>query len=75
MRLRDAGCALLVMSEELEELFEISDFLVVMAGGRLSPRIATRAAEARQIGEWMSGLWPGAPAPGSPATGAAHAQA
>jgi len=72
VRLRDAGCGLLVMSEELDELLELSDFLVVMAGGRLSPRIATADAEAQQLGEWMSGLWPEAPNDGA---GAQHAQA
>jgi simple sugar transport system ATP-binding protein len=61
LRLRDSGTAILVVSEELEELFEISDFLVVMAEGRLSPRIAAREASALQIGEWMSGLFSGAP--------------
>jgi simple sugar transport system ATP-binding protein len=68
LRLRDAGCALLVISEELSELFEIADYLVVMAGGRISPRIARRDATALQIGEWMSGLWPSA-------QGAQHAPA
>jgi general nucleoside transport system ATP-binding protein len=57
LRLRDAGCALLVVSEELEELFEISDRLVVIAGGRMSPAIATAEATVEQIGQWMSGLW------------------
>ena len=33
LKLRDAGCALLVVSEELDELFEISDRLVVIAKG------------------------------------------
>jgi simple sugar transport system ATP-binding protein len=65
-KLRDAGCALLVVSEELEELFEISDSIVVMAKGRLSPSIATRDATALQIGEWMSGLWPGGSSAGAP---------
>ena len=37
--LRTRACAVLVVSEELEELFEISDDLVVIAGGRLSPRV------------------------------------
>ncbi len=72
IRLRDAGCALLVVSEELEELFEISDWLVVMAKGRLSPRISAGEATASQIGEWMSGLWPGAP---TGSAGAVHAEA
>jgi ABC-type uncharacterized transport system ATPase subunit len=57
LALRDAGCAVLVVSEELEELFEICDRLVVIAQGRLSPAIATRDATIEQIGLWMSGLW------------------
>jgi ABC-type uncharacterized transport system ATPase subunit len=58
LALRDAGCALLVVSEELDELFELSDRLHVIAGGRLSPSIATGEATVGLIGEWMSGLWP-----------------
>jgi len=58
LALRDAGCALLVVSEELDELFEISDRLVVMAQGRLSPSVPVAQATIEQIGEWMSGLWP-----------------
>ena len=59
LRLRDAGAAVLVVSEELDELFEITDRLVVMAGGRMSPAVDTRDATVEQIGVWMSGLWPG----------------
>ncbi|WP_136417011.1 ABC transporter ATP-binding protein [Herbaspirillum sp. ST 5-3] len=55
--LRDAGCALLVVSEELDELFEISDRLVVIAKGRLSPSIKCSEATVDLIGQWMSGLW------------------
>jgi ABC-type uncharacterized transport system ATPase subunit len=57
LALRDAGCAVLVVSEELEELFEICDRLHVLAKGRLSPSIARAQATVSQIGEWMSGLW------------------
>jgi simple sugar transport system ATP-binding protein len=57
LALRDAGCAVLVVSEELDELFEIADRLVVIAKGRLSPSLATHAATREQIGQWMSGLW------------------
>jgi simple sugar transport system ATP-binding protein len=57
LALRDAGCALLVVSEELEELFEISDRLHVIAQGRLSPSLSTRDATIERIGQWMSGLW------------------
>jgi simple sugar transport system ATP-binding protein len=57
LALRDAGCALLVVSEELDELFEISDRLIVIAQGRMSPSIPVAQATIEQIGEWMSGLW------------------
>ena len=57
LKLRDAGCAVLVVSEELDELFEISDRVVVMAKGRLSPPVPIADATRTQIGEWMSGLW------------------
>jgi ABC-type uncharacterized transport system ATPase subunit len=55
--LRDAGSAVLVVSEELEELFAISDRLHVIAKGRLSPSLDAADATVEQIGEWMSGLW------------------
>ena len=57
LRLRDAGCALLVVSEELDELFEIADRLVVIAQGRLSPPVPVAQASIERIGQWMSGLW------------------
>ena len=57
LALRDQGCALLVVSEELDELFEICDRLVVIAQGRVSPSVSTSKATIEMIGEWMSGLW------------------
>ncbi len=57
LELRDAGCAVLLVSEELEELFELSDRLHVIARGRLSPAVPVAAATVEKIGEWMSGLW------------------
>jgi simple sugar transport system ATP-binding protein len=57
LALRDAGCAVLVVSEELDELFEISDRLLVIAQGRLSPSVPAAKATIEMIGEWMSGLW------------------
>jgi ABC-type uncharacterized transport system ATPase subunit len=61
LALRDAGCAVLVVSEELDELFEISDRLHVIAKGRLSPSLDRAEATIERIGEWMSGLWDAAP--------------
>ena len=57
LALRDNGCAVLVVSEELDELFEICDRLVVIAQGRVSPPVMTADASIEMIGEWMSGLW------------------
>ena len=65
LKLRDAGCAVLVVSEELDELFEVCDRMVVIAQGKVSPSVATSNATVEMIGEWMSGLW-------SPASGAQH---
>nr|MBP6677202.1 hypothetical protein [Vitreoscilla sp.] len=57
LALRDAGCAVLVLSEELDELFDLCDRLYVMAKGHLSPSVDRADATAPRIGEWMSGLW------------------
>ncbi len=58
--LRNSGCAVLVISEELDELFEICDRIAVIAKGRLSPAKPAGATNVEEIGVWMSGLWPGA---------------
>ena len=55
VKLRDDGAAVLVVSEELEELFEISDRLYVMYDGHLSQSINKRDASPAQIGRWMTG--------------------
>ena len=57
--LRNAGLAVLVISEELEELFEICDRIVVIAEGRLSPVTTAADTSMEEIGLWMSGLFPG----------------
>jgi ABC-type uncharacterized transport system ATPase subunit len=63
------GVAVLVVSEDLDELFEIATYLVVMARGRLSPRIAVRDASVGQIGQWMSGDFQAGPSVPPIATG------
>lgn len=57
LRLRSANCAVLVVSEELDELFEISDRMQVISQGRLSPSIERAQASKELVGSWMSGLW------------------
>jgi simple sugar transport system ATP-binding protein len=56
--LRNAGTAVLVVSEELDELFEICDRIAVIANGKLSPAKAVAATNVEEIGVWMSGMWP-----------------
>ncbi|MBS1162167.1 MAG: transporter ATP-binding protein [Burkholderiaceae bacterium] len=56
--LRTRGCAVLVVSEEIDELFELADRLMVMAGGRLSPAVAAHGLPVDELGRWMAGRWP-----------------
>lgn len=59
--LRNKGAAVLVISEELEELFEICDRLMVIAEGHLSPSLNVCDTSKEEIGIWMSGMFPGGP--------------
>jgi simple sugar transport system ATP-binding protein len=56
--LRNDGAAILLISEDLEELFEISDRIAVIAGGRLSPGKATADTDMEEIGLLMGGSFP-----------------
>ncbi|MEP1768827.1 MAG: ABC transporter ATP-binding protein [Sulfitobacter sp.] len=58
IEMRDAGAAILVISEELEELFEISDVLHVLHEGRLSQGLDARTTSADEIGAYMIGAAP-----------------
>ncbi len=60
--LRNNGSAILVVSEELDELFEICDRLIVIAEGRVSPAVNIDETSKEEIGIWMSGMFPGGPA-------------
>ncbi len=53
--LRDQGVAVLVISEELDELFMMCDRIAVLAGGRLSRAVPVNQTDVNQIGVWMSG--------------------
>jgi simple sugar transport system ATP-binding protein len=53
--LRDAGAAILVISEDLDELFQISDRLGALCSGRLSPLKATVDTRLIDVGAWMAG--------------------
>jgi ABC-type uncharacterized transport system ATPase subunit len=60
--LRDSGAALLVISEELEELFTICDRIAVMAAGALSPPQPRAQLSIETVGLLMTGT--ARPAPG-----------
>ncbi len=59
--LRNKGTAVMVVSEELDELFEICDRLMVIAEGHLSPSLNVCDTTKEEIGIWMSGMFPGGP--------------
>jgi general nucleoside transport system ATP-binding protein len=62
LALKARGCAIVLVSEELDELFALCDRLHVIAKGELSPSVPIQEADIEQIGLWMSGLWPNGPA-------------
>ncbi|QDZ02806.1 ABC transporter ATP-binding protein [Nitratireductor mangrovi] len=53
--LRDQGAAILVISDELEELLEIADRVLVLFRGRLSPSLSRGEATTSLIGRYMTG--------------------
>jgi len=55
IELRDTGAAILVISEDLEELFQISDRIGALSHGRLSSLKTTAASSATDVGRWMAG--------------------
>jgi ABC-type uncharacterized transport system ATPase subunit len=55
--LRDAGVAVLIVSEELDELFDVCDVVAVIAQGRLSAPLPAAETSAAAIGMLMSGAF------------------
>ena len=53
--LRDAGVAVLLVSEELDELFEVCDKVAVITQGRLSAVKAVRETSVQELGLLMGG--------------------
>jgi simple sugar transport system ATP-binding protein len=54
--LRNEGMAILVISEELEELFELCDSIQVLHHGTLSQPLVTRDTKPEDIGRYMIGV-------------------
>jgi general nucleoside transport system ATP-binding protein len=55
LALRAAGCGLIVISEDLEELFQIADRIAVMSGGRILGDFPIAEASIETIGLLMAG--------------------
>ena len=55
--LRDSGAAVLVISEELDELFAVCDRIAVLAAGRLSRTVPTAELATETVGVWMTGAF------------------
>ncbi|WKB53201.1 ABC transporter ATP-binding protein [Eleftheria terrae] len=51
--LRDAGCAVLLVSTELEEILALADRIVVMCGGRITGELPRSQADERRLGALM----------------------
>ncbi|WP_426415008.1 ABC transporter ATP-binding protein [Aestuariirhabdus sp. LZHN29] len=55
IKLRNKGAAILIVSEDLDELFELSDRICAICHGHLSPMAETGAVSIAQVGSWMAG--------------------
>jgi simple sugar transport system ATP-binding protein len=53
---RDNGSAILLISEDLDELFKLSDRLIVMYEGKVITEIETELATVENIGLAMAGI-------------------
>jgi simple sugar transport system ATP-binding protein len=54
---RKAGTAVLLISEDLDEVIALSDRIQAIVGGRLSPPVEAGSVDARDLGLMMAGSW------------------
>lgn len=52
---RASGAAVLLISEDLDEIMALADVIHVMSAGRLSPGFARATMTAPELGLWMAG--------------------
>ena len=52
--LRDAGCAVLLVSSELDEILTLADRVIVMNGGRITGELAIDACDETRLGLLMA---------------------
>jgi simple sugar transport system ATP-binding protein len=57
LKLRDEGAAILLVSEDIDELFLLADRMAAVCDGFLSPVIRCEDTNIDQIGQWMAGTF------------------
>jgi simple sugar transport system ATP-binding protein len=57
LELRDQGAAILLISEDIDELFLLADRMAAVCDGYLSPLVKTEETNIDQIGQWMAGTF------------------
>lgn len=55
LKARDRGAAVLLISEDLDEIMALSDVIHVISEGRLSPGFARGSMTPAELGGWMAG--------------------
>ncbi len=55
--LRDQGASILIISEDIDELFTISDRICALFDGQLSPIKPTNETSIEEVGSWMAGVF------------------
>jgi len=74
LALADKGAAVVIISQDLDEIFALCDRLAVIAGGRLSAAFPVANVSIEQVGLLMGGsAGDGRPDPGAHAAGGNHA--
>ncbi|PCD00451.1 ABC transporter ATP-binding protein [Halopseudomonas pelagia] len=56
--LRDQGAAILLISEDLDELYQLCSRMGAICSGRLSPLVPTAELSIEKLGQWMAGDFP-----------------
>jgi len=58
VKLRDEGAAVLLISEDLDELFQLCGRMGAICAGKLSPLVPTSELSIEKLGQWMAGDFP-----------------
>lgn len=59
VEIRDAGCGVLLISNELSEIMSLSDRILVMYEGRIVGETTSETADITRLGLWMAGVTQG----------------